>query len=141
METQTPKEEQNWNHFILHLERGIPSEITGPFTLKKRNKEMKKLESEYDDMFHYFILLSIQGKIQTIQTDEICWAEELPNIAWEVTLKGYDGGSDETDHLIKWYLAGTQKQVEDDLILKNLEWDAIEELPEGHANDAYDVKL
>lgn len=141
MET-TPKEEQNWNHFILHLDKGLVSEILGPYILKERNKKTKELESKCEGTYLSFITLSIQGQIQTLQADEICWGAKEPQPkSWEVTLKGFDGATDETDDLVKWYLADTSGQVKDDLKAKGLKYLLIEELPEGHTDGIYDVKL
>ena len=70
------KKKPNWNHFILHLDKGLVSEILGPFIRRERKKKMKELESKYNGIYHYFILLSIQGHIQTLQADEICWTEK-----------------------------------------------------------------
>lgn len=32
---------------------------------------------------------------------------------FEVTLKGFDGSTDQTDHLVKWVLASSKEKVEE----------------------------
>jgi hypothetical protein len=55
---------------------------------------------------------------------------------FEVTLEGYDVGSDDTDHLVKWGCANTIEQVR-----AAFPTATISELPITHSNEATDFDL
>ena len=57
-----------------------------------------------------------------------------PRLCFELTLKGFDGGTDETDHLIKWVIAPTRQKLDQWLKWNKLEHlvEDIEDMPHGN---------
>jgi len=48
---------------------------------------------------------------------------------FEIVLKGFNGGTDETDHLIKWYEAFNKTQVIKYLRKNKIKFTQVEQLP------------
>lgn len=76
---------ENTKHFILHLSKGLTDELLGSYTLTQRDKEIERLQSTYDEVYHYFIPVSIQGRIQKLDIDGQYWNEEIEKEKIQIT--------------------------------------------------------
>jgi len=60
---------------------------------------------------------------------------------FQVTLRGFDGGSSDTDHLILWIAADTETQVLQHLNGNGIEYDSVEEIEIDPEDTAVDYSL
>jgi len=77
--------QENWKHFILHLYKGLADELLGSYTSKERDKEIERLNSTHDEVYHYFIPISIQGEIQKLVVEGLYWNEETEKEKIKIT--------------------------------------------------------
>ena len=60
---------------------------------------------------------------------------------FQITLKGFDGSSSNTDHLILWISAETRKHIINHLETKEIEYESIDEIGIDPQDSAVDYSI